>query len=98
MTRIYSWTKSRDDDAASRPGARPEKNFDSDKMHTWSRKVVHGRPTPVHVRQGILHVPGEGQHELLGLRGLACFVLEISSARTACAGKRKYTPGAKSVR
>ena len=66
MTRTYLWTKSRDDDAAARPGARPEKNLDSDKMHTWSRKVVHGRPTPVHVRQGILHVPGEGQHELLG--------------------------------
>ena len=84
MTRTYSWTKSRDDDAAARPGARPEKNLDSDKMHTCSRKVVHGRPTPVHVRQGILHVPGEGQHELLGqLQQPFCMQFERGNKRNS---------------
>ena len=66
MTRTYSWTKIRDDAAAARPGARPEKSFDADNMQTCYEKALFGRPTLVHVRRAMLHVLGEGHHELLG--------------------------------
>ena len=66
MTRTYSWTKIRDDAAAARPGARPEKSFDSDSMQTCYEKALFGRPTLVHVSRAMLDILGEGHHELLG--------------------------------
>ena len=51
-----------------------------------------------HIEHLCLNAHGEGPHELLGFRGSARFVLEIPSARSACAGEGKCAPGRKSGR